>query len=53
MAWKTVAICDEHWKEEEGQRIPVRMNHVDGFEGEPCYRCGKLGDIFVRREVNV
>jgi hypothetical protein len=53
MAWKTVAICDDHWAREEGDRTPIR---VQGWDvREPCYRTGclKYGDIYVRREVNI
>jgi len=54
MSWKTVAICDRHWLEEEGERPPHRFVVEEDEQDllEPCYRCEKPEcDIFVRREV--
>lgn len=48
--WKTVPICDVHWREQEPNREPVRLINM---EGEPCFICGTMSDIFVRREVEV
>ena len=51
MAWKSVAICDDHWKEEEGDRTPVRAEGPKGFFADECYRCGALSSILVRRDI--
>jgi len=45
--WRNVPICDEHWEEEQPGRTPIRVLAPP----EPCYRCGALADIYVRREV--
>jgi len=45
--WKTVAICLNHWMDEEPGRTPVRV--IDEYEA--CYRCGFDSNIYVRREV--
>jgi len=45
MGWSTVAICDDHWNEEEGDRKPVRIKGVK----EECYRCRTEATIYVRR----
>lgn len=52
MGWQTVFICDAHWEEEEGKRLPVRVL-PDGAEvvKEPCYRCGEDACIPVRRNI--
>lgn len=46
MAWGTYPICDRHWKEQNGDRRPVR---VVGAR-EHCYipGCDGTGDIYVR-----
>lgn len=50
MGWQTVFICDAHWEEQEGKRLPVRVV-PDGTEvvKEPCYLCGEDACIPVRR----
>jgi hypothetical protein len=49
MSWKTVAICEDHWYNEEGKREPI---HVIG-EFEECYLpgCHEKSDIYVRRDM--
>jgi hypothetical protein len=47
MGWGTYGICDDHWKEQEGERKPVR---IQGLK-DTCYICGKEATIYVRRRV--
>ena len=53
MTWATVPICDQCWREEEGERQPVRMTG-EHQELERCYRCHAptLSGIYVRRMIN-
>jgi hypothetical protein len=56
MASKTVAICEQHWLEEEGRREPFRVSDPESWDLEHCYRCGcpltiAFGVIYVRRDV--
>lgn len=44
--WSTVPICDDHWKEQEGDRKPVRIRG----SSEDCYLCGGKATIYVRRK---
>jgi hypothetical protein len=48
MAWGSVPICDDCWRQQEGDREPVRFRKPDQ---EQCYACGKvtLSGIYVRR----
>jgi len=50
LGWQTVFICDAHWEEQEGKRLPVRVV-PDGTEvvKEPCYICSEDACIPVRR----
>jgi hypothetical protein len=45
---KTVPICDECWRKQEGEREPVRMREP---EVETCYVCDHptSSGIYVRR----
>jgi hypothetical protein len=45
---KTVPICDECWRKQEGEREPVRMREP---EVETCYACDHptSSGIYVRR----
>ena len=54
-SWQNVAICEDHWREEEGDRVPFRMKEPPP-EPVVCYRCGvPLTErvIYVRRHVVV
>jgi hypothetical protein len=46
----TVAICDECWRKEEGEREPVRFTEPDT---DHCYRCKQetRSGIYVRRMI--
>jgi len=46
----TVAICDACWRQEEGERKPVRFTKPDT---EHCYRCKQetRSGIYVRRMI--
>jgi hypothetical protein len=50
MGWQSVYICDTHWEEQEGKRVPLRVL-PDGVYvvQEPCYICGEDATIPVRR----
>lgn len=53
MGWTNVYICDAHWEEQEGKRLPLRLV-PDGVYiiGEPCYICGTEACIPVRRFID-
>lgn len=44
----TVAICDDCWCKQEGERVPTRFREPDE---ERCYACGETtrSGIYVRR----
>jgi hypothetical protein len=50
MSWKTVAICEDHWYNEEGNRQPIVLH--DNVHDE-CYLpgCHQQSSIFVRRDM--
>ena len=53
--WATVAICEMHWTEEEGDRVPIRMRLDPDADSERCYRCNhplSMDVIYVRREID-
>jgi hypothetical protein len=53
VGWTTVYICDAHWEEQEGKRLPIRII-PDGIYivTEPCYLCGQHATIPVRRDID-
>jgi superfamily II helicase len=44
----TVPICDECWRKQKGERVPVRIKEPDQ---EICHACGKetFSGIYVRK----